>query len=296
MPDGRAGAGSAGSGGEALHKGAPAVYSRAMLRPNDGYALVTGATGGLGREFCSQLCAAGWKVILAGRDPKRLEAARAALAGPRADEAFCLAADLSESGAAERLAAECDKRGAEVSLLVNNAGFGLCGPSLELDPARVESMVSLNVTALTCLCAAFGRRMRERGSGAILNVGSFAGNQATPYFASYAATKSYVLSYSLALRAELAGSGVRVCCLQPGYVRTGFDEAAGVESESYKAFSRKNSLDAATVARVGLSCVARDRPYVVAGARNKVAAVAMGLLPKQAAPALMKGVLEKMIR
>ncbi len=260
-----------------------------------GFALVTGATGGIGRAFCARLARDGWAVALAGRDARRLAAASSALEGPRAGESATLVSDLSAPGAAEALKAECDERGIEVDLLVNNAGAGLFGPSVELPPDRVAAMVSLNVTALTCLCASFGARMAARGGGAILNVGSFAGNQATPYFASYAATKSYVLSYSLALRAEMAGTGVQVSCLLPGYVRTGFDEAAGIGSEKYRAFSRSNSLDADTVARIGLRCLAANRPYVIAGARNALAAFAFGLLPRSAPPVLMKSFLDRLL-
>jgi short-subunit dehydrogenase len=259
------------------------------------WALVTGATGGIGREFSALLSRSGWRLVLAGRNEERLAAARAALEGPRAGEAVALTADLSKHGAAERLAAACAERGIEVELLVNNAGLGIFGPSVEIPCAEIEAMIALNVTSLTCLCAVFGRSMRERGRGMILNVGSFAGNQATPYFASYAASKSYVLSYSLALRAELASSGVRVSCLLPGYVRTGFDEAAGIESAAYRAFSTRNSLDAGAVARIGLACMERNRPYVIAGARNKIAALAMGLLPRTAPPAIMKSFLDRLI-
>lgn len=266
-----------------------------MGNESRGYALVTGATGGIGREFAARLSRSGWRLVLAGRSEERLAAARAALEGPRAGEAVALKADLSEPGAAERLGAACAERGIEVELLVNNAGLGIFGPSVELPSSEVEAMIALNVGALTCLCAVFGRRMRERGGGMILNVGSVAGNLAMPYFASYAASKSYVLSYSLALRAELAGSGVRVSCLLPGYVRTGFDEAAGIESEAYRAFSAKNSLDAGTVARIGLACMERNRPYVIAGARNKVAAFAMGLLPRTALPAIVRPFLDRLI-
>jgi short-subunit dehydrogenase len=215
--------------------------------------------------------------------------------GPRAEEAIALKADLSEPGGAGRLFAACAERGIEVGFLVNNAGVGIFGPSVGIPCEEVEAMIALNVSSLTCLCALFGRGMAQRGEGMILNVGSFAGNQATPYFASYAASKSYVLAYSLALRAELAGSGVRVSCLLPGYVRTGFDEAAGIESEAYRAFSTKNSLDAGTVARIGLSCMGRNRPYAIAGARNKIAAFAMGLLPRTAPPAIMKAFLDRLL-
>lgn len=265
------------------------------MKEREGWALVTGATGGIGKAFCALLAREGWAVALAGRDASRLAAAAAALEGPRAKEAVTLVSDLSKPGAAESLTAECDERGIDVGLLVNNAGAGLFGPSVELHPENVSAMISLNVTALTCLCASLGGRMMARGGGAILNVGSFAGNQATPYFASYAATKSYVLSYSLALRAEMAGSGVRVCCLLPGYVRTGFDEAAGIGNEKYRSFSKNNSLDAETVARIGLRSLARNRPYVVAGARNKLMSFVLGALPRAATPVVTKAFLDRLL-
>lgn len=201
------------------------------------YALVTGASGGIGREFAVKLAAEGWAIILVGRNEGRLEAARASLSGANAAASVVLPCDLSTPGAAGRLYRACAERGLSVDLLVNNAGSGVFGDSLSLSPEAVEAMVNLNICALTNLCALFGRDMKARGSGRILNVGSFAGLNATPYFASYAASKSYVLDYTLALRAELSGSGVVVTCLLPGYVRTDFDDNAGIESEAYKKFA-----------------------------------------------------------
>ncbi len=271
------------------------MYGSPMIDEARGWALVTGATGGLGREFCAALAREGWRLALAGRSEERLAGLAAGLEGPRVAETVTLASDLSAPGAAEELAKACDGRGIEVGLLVNNAGFGLFGPSVTLPAAKVEAMIALNVSALTCLCAAFGSRMKRRGRGAILNVGSVAGNQATPYFASYAATKSYVLSYSLALRAELSASGVAVSCLLPGYVRTGFDDAAGIASEAYKAFSRRNGSEPAEVVRAGLAAIARNRPFVVAGGRNKIAAFATGLLPRSAPPVVVKAFMDRLV-
>jgi len=209
--------------------------------------------------------------------------------------AIALQADLSEPGAGERLHRACREGGLEVDLLVNNAGSGLLGQSADLPPAALEAMAALNVTALTVLSSLFGRDMRDRGSGRILNVGSFAGLNATPYFAAYAATKSYVLSFSLALRAELKPRGVGVTCLLPGYVRTNFDAAAGIRSAKYLAFSERNAMDAADVARIGLRALARGRAWTVAGARNRLAATVLGLLPRAAAPALMKASLDGLL-
>lgn len=260
-----------------------------------GTALVTGASGGIGAEFARALSREGWRLVLAGRSAERLESVRAGLEGPLAKEALVLQADLSEPGAGERLHRACGDRGLEVDLLVNNAGAGVFGESADLRPDELEAMAALNVTALTVLSSLFGRDMRDRGRGGILNVGSFAGLNATPYFAAYAATKSYVLSFSLALRAELRPRGVGVTCLLPGYVRTNFDAAAGIRSARYLAFSERNAMDAADVARIGLRALARGRAWVVAGARNKLAAFLLGLLPRAAAPALMKASLDGLL-
>jgi len=267
----------------------------ARNKQGPGTALVTGASGGIGAEFARALSREGWRLVLAGRNAERLESVRCGLQGPRAKEAIALQADLSEPGAGERLHRACREGGLEVDLLVNNAGSGLLGQSADLPPAALEAMAALNVTALTVLSSLFGRDMRDRGSGRILNVGSFAGLNATPYFAAYAATKSYVLSFSLALRAELKPRGVGVTCLLPGYVRTNFDAAAGIRSARYLAFSERNAMDAADVARIGLRALARGRAWTVAGARNRLAAFLLGLLPRAAAPALMKASLDGLL-
>jgi uncharacterized protein len=265
------------------------MAKRLLLEGDGGWALVTGASGGIGARLAGLLAGSGWRLALAGRNGERLESVRAGLEGPFAAEAVAIRADLSVPRAASRLHRECAERGIEVSLLANNAGWGLFGEGVALDAAAVESMVALNVSTLTSLCGLFGRDMKARGRGRILNVGSLAGLKPMPYFAAYSASKSYVLSYSLALRAELALYGVSVSCLLPGYVRTGFDEAAGIASERYRAFSYKNAMEPEDVARCGLRLLERDRAWGIAGARNRAAAFFLGFLPKAAAPALMRG-------
>jgi short-subunit dehydrogenase len=267
-----------------------------MLNPSYGMALVTGASGGIGREFALQLSRAGWRLILVGRNADRLAETRRALDGRTAEESVEIRADLSERGSAAALHEECARRALAVELLVNNAGAGLFGECANLPIDGVEAMLGLNILSLTTLCALFGSDMRSRGSGKILNVGSLAGNFALPYFASYAASKSYVLSYSLALRAELRPSGVSVSCVLPGYVRTLFDESAGIASPAYRSFSERNGMKASAVARSGLGALARDRPYAAAGLRNKITAALSILVPRSALPALAKPLLDRMTR
>jgi len=259
------------------------------------YALVTGASGGIGKEFAIRLAAEGWAVVLVGRNVAKLETVKSQLSGANASAAVVIPCDLSVPGASERLYTACEEQGLTIGMLVNNAGSGVFGESLELASASIEAMVNLNVSALTNLCALFGKDMKARGSGRILNVGSFAGLNATPYFASYAATKSYVLNFSLALRAELKTAGVVVTCLLPGYVRTDFDDNAGIDSAAYKKFSNANSLGADAVAAIGLKALSNARGFVIAGARNRVAAFFFGLLPKTAPPAIMKLFLDSLV-
>jgi short-subunit dehydrogenase len=267
-----------------------------MVKPTYGSALVTGASGGIGREFALRLALSGWKLILVGRNEGRLDETRRAMDGKAGEDAIVIKADLSGRGAGIELHETCAKRGLVVELLVNNAGAGLFGLSADLSAEGVEAMLGLNVLALTSLCSLFGKDMRAKGSGRILNVGSLAGQFALPYFASYAASKSYVLSYSLALRAELRKAGVSVSCILPGYVKTGFDESAGIASPAYRAFSSAAGMGAAAVAVAGLRALALDRPYAVAGARNKIAAVLSMLVPRSALPAAAKPFLDRVTR
>lgn len=264
------------------------------MEQSSSYALVTGASGGIGKEFALLLAARGRALVLVGRNKDRLEAVKAELAGSRASETVVIPCDLSEPGAAVWLHAACVEKGLVVDMLINNAGSGLFGQAIDLDPKALETMVNLNISALTNLCSLFGRDMRARGQGDILNVGSFAGLNATPFFASYAATKSYVLYYSLALRAELASTGINVCCLMPGYVRTDFDANAGIESDKYKAFSHANSMGATEVAKIGIDALARRKPAVIAGVRNRFASFLFGLLPRSLPPRIMKKVLDQL--
>lgn len=265
-----------------------------MLEPTYGKALVTGASGGIGREFAIQLGRAGWDLILVGRNRDRLEETRHSLPKRSADGSLSLVADLGDRGAGIGLHEECARRGLAVELLVNNAGSGLFGESAELSAEKAESMLGLNILALTSLCALFGRDMRAKRTGRILNVGSLAGNFALPYFASYAASKSYVLSYSLALRAELRSAGVSVCCILPGYVRTAFDQSAGIASPAYLSFSERSGMEASEVARAGLRALESDRPFAVAGFSNKIASALSKLVPRSVLPALAKPFLDRM--
>ncbi len=237
-------------------------------------ALVTGASAGLGVEFARQLSKRGHRLVLVARRKERLEELAKELGNARA-----VAIDLSKSNAVAKLMADVEENGETVDLLVNNAGFGLIGRFAELDAKRERQMIDLNVGTLTDLCRAVAPAMIRRKSGAILNVASTAAFQAGPGMGVYFATKAFVLSLSEALHEELKPHGVRVSCLCPGPTRTEFGDVAGLKGDLAKAFE-KLAMDAATVVRLGLDGLDRNRAIVITGKINKLGAVGTRFLPR----------------
>ncbi len=189
-------------------------------------ALVTGASAGLGEEFARQLAARGvTRLALVARRADRLEALRAELAGP-ALRVDCFPADLAHEDAVTHLMSDLEAAGFAPDILINNAGFGDVGNFEDAEPAKLESMLAVNVVALTRLSRWAVPGMVERHRGWICNVGSSAGMLPLPQFAVYAATKAYVNSFSEALRLELRATGVKVLALCPGPVETEFGQVA----------------------------------------------------------------------
>ena len=242
-------------------------------------ALITGASQGVGAEIADILASKGFNLVITARSGEKLNALKNELTAKYSIEVFVFSADLSDSGTPHELKAFCDTNGIKVDLLVNNAGCGLFGESVELGD-KALTMLKLNILSLTQMCAVFGKDMKERKSGSILNIGSIAGNQPTAYFASYAATKSYVFNYSLALRQELKPYGVNVTVVQPGYIRTNFDNSCLITSEKYKKFSYNNGMSARAVAKCAVKSVLAKKSFVRAGFSNKCAAFFSNLLPR----------------
>jgi len=234
--------------------------------------LITGASAGLGVEFARQLAKRGHRLVLAARRKEQLDSLVAELGNARA-----VAIDLAESGAAARLLTDIQTSGERVEVLINNAGFGLRGKFAELDGDRQRQMIDLNVGTLTDLCRAVAPGMIKRKSGAILNVASTAAFQPGPNMAVYFATKAYVLSFTEALHEELKPHGVKVSALCPGPTRTEFGIVAGFANDG--AFDRI-SMDAATVVRLGLKGLDRNRAVVVTGLLNKVGAASTRFVPR----------------
>ena len=190
------------------------------------FAVITGASSGIGAEFARQLSARGYELMLVARREDRLRQLSAGLT--TTCEIF--PADLSKKSECLRLVKEL--QGRRVDLFINNAGFGDCGMFLDTDLDKELEMISVNVLALHILTKQVARILCKQGHGALLNVGSCAGLMpAGPYMATYYATKAYVVSLTSAVAEELRrkNSAVYVGCLCPGPVNTEFNSVANVK-------------------------------------------------------------------
>ena len=190
------------------------------------FAVITGASSGIGAEFARQLSARGYNLLLVARRADRLEK----LSDQLTTVCEIFTADLSKKSECLRLVKALEGR--RVDLFINNAGFGDCGPFLQTELDKDLDMLSVNIRALHILTKKIGQQLYKQGFGALLNVGSCAGLMpAGPYMATYYATKAYVVSLTSALAQELreARSPVYVGCLCPGPVNTEFNAVANVE-------------------------------------------------------------------
>jgi short-subunit dehydrogenase len=213
--------------------------------------LITGASAGIGAELARVFTANGHRVAISGRREDRLTALANEITASGKTKPIVIPCDLEQPGATDQIAAALSAAGVEVEYMVNNAGFGLFGPSIKLDRAAQLGMIAVNVQALTDLSLRFSESL-IRHQGGLLNVASVAGFLPGPGMAVYYASKAYVLSFTEALRQELAPHGVRVTALCPGPVPSEFQTRAGVKPGIDSAVLGVSPADVAKEAYRGL--------------------------------------------
>ena len=235
----------------------------------DHWALVTGASSGIGAEFARQLAARGMHLILSARREPLLTQLAAELHQAHGTKSEIIVADLSNSAEPSRLLEEVRKRGLTIELLVNNAGFGYVAQIESTDVARVLEMIRVNISTLTELTYGVLPEMLARGHGGIINVSSVAAFQPVGHMGAYAASKAYVLHFSEALWAESYSHGVTITSLCPGTTRTGFFDVSGVPGW----LEKHSAQDVKPVVRAALKALEKRRQYVVSGWKNYILAL-----------------------
>jgi short-subunit dehydrogenase len=246
-------------------------------------ALVTGASSGLGADFARHLAADGANLILVARRAEAMEALGQELTARHGVSVEVIPMDLAAEGAPEALHAELRRRGREVDVLVNNAGFGLFGDFLAIDPVREREMMEIDVLVPLALTRLLGSEMVARGRGWILQISSIGGYQPTPLYATYGAAKAFVLNWGEALNYEWKGKGVTVTVLSPGITATSFLAVSGQKATRYQ---RTVMMESPEVTRIGLRALAKGKGSVVPGLANKLTVWSTRLAPRAWLPAI----------
>lgn len=251
-----------------------------------GWALITGASSGIGRELSLRFAEDGVPVVLVARRADKLEELASHIRSELGGEAHVEPADLTDPAAPKQLHDRMKGSERFVEFLVNNAGFGSNGRFWELDRHKELAQVQVNVVALTDLCRLFLPAMVEQGRGRILNIASTAAFQAGPMMSTYYATKAYVLSFSEGLAGELAGTGVTVTAHCPGATSTEFARTAG--NHESLLFRRRGVASAKAAARHAYDAMKRSQTVAVHGALNGFLAWSIRFVPRPMAASVAK--------
>jgi short-subunit dehydrogenase len=252
-------------------------------------ALITGASSGIGETFAEALAKQGLDLILVARSADKLKQIAARLSATYGHRVEVIAADLSKPRPGAALLKKVEALHMPVDLLINNAGFGTSGTFHKLDGAREHQEIMLNVAAVVDLAHTFLPSMVKRGGGGIINLASVAAFQPLPFMAVYAATKSFVLSFSHGLYGEYHKKGIHVLAVCPGPVDTPFFEATGVEGLR-KTIPSPFMMTAEKVVDVSLKAFRAGDTVIVPGVSNKATAWFSRIMPRKLyAQAVAKG-------
>jgi len=237
-------------------------------------ALITGATAGIGAAFARRLAADGYDLVLVARDTERLREQATELHDRHGIEAEVLRADLSDDKGIRAVEERLGDARRPVDLLVNNAGFGNKGRYLEVPMADELAMLKVHCEAVLRLTSAAAAGMKERGRGGIVNVASVA---AFVPRGTYGASKAWVVQFSQGAAKDLAGSGVRLMALCPGFVRTEFHQRAGMGTGNIPGWMW---LDADKLVSAALTDLARGKSVSIPDPRYKALMGAVKLAPR----------------
>ncbi|MDB5282377.1 MAG: short-chain dehydrogenase [Bacteroidota bacterium] len=245
------------------------------------YALITGASKGIGKAIAIELAKRKYNLILVARSEQLLQELANEMQLSYKVEVQYLAIDLSQPDAAMQVAGFVKQKNIALNVLVNNAGYGLWGKFEKIELAKQVNMIRLNNESLVSLTYCLLPFLKEQNEAYILNVASTTAYQAIPFMSVYAASKAFVVSFSRGLASELRGTGVSVSCLSPGSTNTFFMEVAGMNSKKLVDLSNKVAMSAEEVAAAGVAAMFNKKTEFIPGFSNKLTAYANNFLPKR---------------
>lgn len=251
------------------------------------YALVTGASSGIGLEIARSLALEGYNLILSARGTAKLETLAREIQVLKV-KCEVISADLSSTEGAKKLFQDCQEKQLDVEILVNNAGLGGYGNFADRELSEELNMIQVNVVSLTALSNLFVKEMVKKGRGRILNVASTAAFQPGPLMAVYFATKAFVLSLSEAMAEELDGTGVSVTALCPGATQSGFATTANMnDSRLFKGRTLPSSQE---VAEAGVHALLKGQRVFVHGVLNRVLVESVRITPRRLITKIVKNI------
>ena len=259
-------------------------------------ALITGPTSGIGYEIARIFAGRGYDLFLASRNALKLADIKRQFEKDFGISVATLPVDLAQGGSARSVYDETLRRKMDIHVLVNNAGFAIGGELADRDAQQVGEMIHLNVTTLTELCLLFGRDMKKKRSGHILNVASTAAYHPLPYLAAYGATKSYVLNFSEALAKEMEDYNVVVTALSPGPTDTNFFDRVGVDGLAQKQkgiWAKNKRMKAREVAEIGVEALFAKKLSIIAGNINSLFALSCRLSPRKFTVTVSKRIMQQ---
>ena len=243
------------------------------------YALITGASKGIGKAIAEELASRGYDILLVARSQELLTQTASAISTKYQVKTDFLAIDLSAENAALQVFNWCIEKKYSITVLVNNAGYGLSGPVEKYSVEENRNMMQLNMIVPTTFCQLFLPMLKEQPKAYIMNIASSAAYQAVPYLSIYAASKSFVLNFSRGLHQELKKTNISVTCISPGATDTDFVVRAQIGEKGLKTASKVN-MSPTDVAKIAVNGMLAGKTEVITGFINKLGAFAAWLLPK----------------
>ena len=241
------------------------------------YALVTGASSGIGWHISMELAARGYSIIGVSNQPGKLAELKSLVQQNYESDCLTLDVDLAEPGAANAVYNFCLAQNIAPEVLVNNAGVLLMGELISREQSKLEQILYLHINTLSELCYLFAKQMKTEGCGYILNVSSISAVMPFPVISVYGPSKAYVRAFTRGLRVELAEYNINVCCLIPGATDTPLNESLSKNAESM--FKPAIMMKPETVAKRAVRGLFKNRVEIVPGILNKVTLVIIPLIP-----------------